>query len=105
MRFRLPVALLLTVISLAAQNAGGQPVHYQVVYSRVYADDVEAGKTGNIGPGLQLIRSASVTTDPSLVISGKASIHMPPNRSSPRTRQPSTWPGIPCILSSFNITF
>lgn len=78
MRFRLPLALLLTVTFLAAQNAGSQPVHYQVVYSRIYADDVEAGKTGNIGPGLQLIRSASVTTDPSLVISGKASIHMSP---------------------------
>lgn len=62
-----------------AQSAGNQPVHYQAVYTRIYADDVEAGKTGNIGPGLQLIRSASVTTDPSLVIGGKASIHMPPN--------------------------
>lgn len=50
-----------------------------MVYTRIYADDVEAGQTGNVGPGLQLIRSASVTTDPSLVISGKASIHMPPN--------------------------
>lgn len=79
MPFRFPLALLLTVTSLAAQNAGSQPVHYQVVYSRVYADDVETGKTGNIGPGLQLPRGASVTTDPGLVISGKASIDMPPN--------------------------
>jgi len=79
MHFKLPLALLLILSSLAAQNAGGQPVHYQAVYTRIYADDVEAGKTGNVGPGLQLIRSASVTTDPSLVISGKASIHMPPN--------------------------
>jgi uncharacterized protein (TIGR03437 family) len=71
--------LLLNLTPLAAQNAGSQPVHYQVVYTRIYADDVEAGKTGNVGPGLQLIHSAGITTDPSLVISGKASIHMPPN--------------------------
>src|SRR6266852_3195987 len=72
-------ALLLTPTFLPAQSAGNQPVHYQAVYTRIYSDDVEAGKTGNIGPGLQLPRGASVTTDPSLVISGKASIHMPPN--------------------------
>jgi len=71
-------ALLLAPTFLPAQPGSNQPVHYQAVYTRIYADDVEAGKTGNIGPGLQLIRSASVTTDPSLVISGKASIHMSP---------------------------
>jgi len=71
--------LLLIPTFLTAQIAGNQPLHYQAAYTRIYADDVEASKTGNIGPGLQLIRSASVTTDPSLVISGKASIHMPPN--------------------------
>jgi uncharacterized protein (TIGR03437 family) len=65
--------------SLLAQSPNNQPVHYQTVYTRIYADDVEAGKTGNIGPGLQFPHGASVTTDPSLVISGKASIHMPPN--------------------------
>ncbi|HKW98119.1 MAG TPA: putative glycoside hydrolase [Bryobacteraceae bacterium] len=64
---------------VTAQSAGNQPVHYQAVYTRIYADDVEAGKTGNIGRGLQLIRGAGVTTDPTLVIGGKASIHMPPN--------------------------
>ena len=65
--------LLLTLSQAAAQTAVSQPVHYQVVYTRIYADDVEAGKTGNLGPGLQLPRGASVTTDPSLAISGKAS--------------------------------
>jgi uncharacterized protein (TIGR03437 family) len=71
--------LLVTPTLLLAQSPNNQPVHYQTIYTRIYADDVEAGKTGNIGPGLQLLRGASVTTDPSLVISGKASIHMPPN--------------------------
>ena len=78
MGFRPPVALLLTVTSLAAQNAGSQPVHYQAVYTRIYADDIEAG-TGRVGPGTGLPHGATVTTDPSLVIAGKASIHMAPN--------------------------
>ena len=76
MRLRIWSTLLLNLTPLAAQNAGSQPVHRQVVYTRIHADDVEAGKTG---AGLQLPRGASVTADPSLVISGKASIHMPPN--------------------------
>ncbi|HLY17192.1 MAG TPA: IPT/TIG domain-containing protein [Bryobacteraceae bacterium] len=79
MSSRFLFVLLLTPMLLPAQSAGNQPVHYQTVYTRIYADDVEAGKIGDIGPGLQLLRGASVTTDPSLVISGKASIHMPPN--------------------------
>lgn len=70
--------LLVTPTLLLAQSPDTQPVHYQSVYTRLYADDVEAG-TGSIGPGLQFPHRASVTTDPSLVISGKASIHMPPN--------------------------
>ena len=71
LQFAVGLCPLLLLHTASAQT------RFQVQYTSVYFDDVEAmAPAPTLGPGLQLSHGASVTSDPSLVITGNASIRL-----------------------------
>jgi uncharacterized protein (TIGR03437 family) len=84
-RFSTRDALGLCLVLLGAPFARGQgvppPLRWSAQYTPIYFDNFETATGSALGPGSGLVLStgASVTTDPSLVISGKNSIRLTTN--------------------------